>query len=348
MTKTRYAIFALAAMGLAVLATVGILLVGDVYLHRRYMDVVALNVWGYRGPAVGGKQPGEWRLAFLGESTAFGYGVHWRDAVPALLQEQLNADAGAGRRATVLNLAYNNEGAHSYRFTLDDYDYLDYDAVLIYSGYNDLAGNVHIFRHASLIFRLTGYLPIFPMIFQEKAMAIRWNGRLEDAYQGRRTTFVPNITERATATALETAARITKSLDEQFAHTPDAQHDVDRGERFLRVMDEGTTEGTACGIRFEHYCGEMYLAIKQALDADRQVLVVGQPYLTPLHREQQALVLGFLERRFAGHAGLHFASMADVVDLQDPALAYDGMHLTPAGNRRIAAALLPHARQLMP
>ena len=44
----------------------------------------------------------------------------------------------------VLNLGFNNEGAYSFKYTLKDYDYLDYDEVVLYSGYNDLSGENQI------------------------------------------------------------------------------------------------------------------------------------------------------------------------------------------------------------
>lgn len=334
MSRGRFVLFAMAAIAVATTATLGALFVGDLYLHRKYMDLVGLNTWGYRGPAAGSKQPGEWRLAFLGGSTAFGYGVHWRESIPTLLQERLNLEGSDDRQATVLNLAYNSEGAHSYRFTLEDYAYLDYDAVVLYTGYNDLGTpNTQVFRHGSAVFRLAGYLPLFPMIFQEKAMVIRHDGRLEDAYWGRKTTFVPNIAQRATATALETAVRISESLDRQFASA-----DADVVE---------PAEGGGCGY-YGYYCQEMHLAITLAHDLGKPVLVVSQPYLAPRHREQQTLLRRFLERQFEGGPSLRFASMGDEIDLEDPTLAYDGMHLTAAGNQRIADALEDHVRGLRP
>lgn len=326
------------------LLTTSAIIAGDVYLHRKYADLVGLNVWGYRGPAVGRKQPNEWRLAVLGESTAFGYGVHWKQAFPAYLQTLLNeSPSTAGRRVRVVNLAYNNEGAHSYRVTLRDYEYLDADAVLFYSGYNDLGGaNTSVFRHDSAIFRLTGYLPIFPLIFTEKAMAIRWNGKLDDAYWGRKTTFRPNITQRATATALETAVAISRSLDAQLGRQLPAS-----------TVANATAEGTACGEQWAYYCGEMYEAIKLALDQGKQVLMVTQPYHRPahaphLHEEQQQRLGAFLRDRFGGRPRMHFANLGQTVDLKDATLAYDSIHLNAEGNRRIAAALAPHVRGLMP
>lgn len=341
MTQRRRALFAAMAVVLSVVVVLGLLLAVDLYLHWKFSDDAGLNAWGYRGPEVGRKQAGEWRLAVVGESTAFGYGVRWWEAIPALLQERLNAGGGT-TRATVVNLAYNNEGAHSYRYALEDYEYLDYDAVLFYSGYNDLEWNTRAFRRTSVVFRLSGYMPIFPLIFSEKAMAIRAGGALEDAYRGRQTTFVPNLAQRATATALETAANISRSLDRQFAQ--DSAISSGGGER---IVDAASSEGTDCGPDFEHYCGEMYVAMRFALDRDKQVLMVTQPFMNARHREQQAMLRSFLERRFNANPRLRFASMGEEIDLKDRSLAYDGMHLTVSGNQRIAAALEPHVRRFM-
>ena len=96
---------------------------------------------------------------------------------------------------TVINLAYNNEGAYSFKPTLDDYRSLDYDLALLYEGYNDLLAsvrpNVAVFRHDSPVFRLTGYLPIFPIIFKEKAAAMLNGGDAGAFYRQRRKDRVP-------------------------------------------------------------------------------------------------------------------------------------------------------------
>ena len=100
---------------------------------------------------------------------------------------------------SIANLAFNNEGAHSFRYTLQDYEYLNYDVVLFYTGYNDLRRtNLSIFRHASPLFPSTGVLLLLPGTFREWAMALR-QGR-----HGDKTVFTPNAAKRAAAAALET------------------------------------------------------------------------------------------------------------------------------------------------
>src|SRR5713101_5294801 len=87
--------FALTALVSAVIVTSVGLLVVDVYLHRRFERSAGFNVWGYRGPTVGHKKASEYRVAVLGGSAAFGYGVTWNEAFPARLQDDLKERDGS-------------------------------------------------------------------------------------------------------------------------------------------------------------------------------------------------------------------------------------------------------------
>ena len=53
-----------------------------------------------------------------------------------------------------------------------------------------------------------------------------------------------------------------------------------------------------------------------------------------------SMMAGMLRERFGEHPGLRYVNAGLVVDLRDPALAYDGQHLTAEGNERIAAFLV--------
>src|SRR5262245_23695031 len=177
--RSKRIVFALIAVAASLLLAGGTLVGLDLYLHGKYQRSAGFNMWGYRGPAAGRKAPGEYRIAVLGGSSAFGYGVAWAEAFPAVLEQKLKASAS--RPVSVVNLAYNNEGAYSFKYTLQDYAYLDYDLAVLYEGYNDIMGgsvggptngrgeqpNLTVFRHDSAVFRLTGYLPIVPIIVRE-------------------------------------------------------------------------------------------------------------------------------------------------------------------------------------
>ena len=107
------------------LVCVSILFGADLYLHHKH----GVNIWGYRGPIVGGKQSGEKRVAVLGGSTVWGSGLRAGQDLPAQLQRLIS---GADyEKITVVNLGFNGEGAHSLTQTLTDYDYLDVDLVVL-------------------------------------------------------------------------------------------------------------------------------------------------------------------------------------------------------------------------
>ena len=321
---------------LAGMVTTALFLAVDVYLHNRLERSAGVNVWGYRGPAVGAKEPNERRIAVLGGSTAFGYGVLWNEAWAWYLEQELNRRAASsGRRYTVINLAYNSEAAYSFKPTMEDYDYLDFDMVLLYEGYNDLgdAPRIDVFRRTSPVFRLTGYLPIFPMIFREKAFALANDGDVTAGYtarqRGEKTVFRPGMATQVGAAALEAAANTATSLEQQLGR-------LTKGEDELRSV----TPTTGCRERWTHYCGAQYDAIRAARDSNRAVLVVTQPYISDLHVEQQRALIGMLAEHFGNDAAVAHANAGTAVNLRDVQFAFDGMHLTPEGNRRIADALV--------
>src|SRR5882672_4222913 len=101
--RSRKLKFAAAAIVLSISVPVLALLAIDVYAHHRFERGVLVNVWGYRGPTMARKQAGEYRVAVLGGSAAFGFGVKWDESMPALLERKL---AGRQPPMTVVNLAY--------------------------------------------------------------------------------------------------------------------------------------------------------------------------------------------------------------------------------------------------
>ena len=350
LSRRKRIVFALGGVALACLVSFGALLSADLYLHGRYERSAGVNIWGYRGPVVGRKGPGEIRVVFLGGSTAFGYGVTWDRAIPAQLEARLNEGLPEGiRRFSVVNLAYNNEGAYSFRFTLDDYRNLDYDIVCLYEGYNDLMGNptrpnTSVFRHESPVFRLTGYLPIFPVVFREKASALRFGGDLEGYYRELRgeqtkTVFRPNLADRAAAGVLDMTASVGESLERQLGKVT---------EEPGRQVQGGEVSG--CKYPWGEYCQSMFAAVDRALAMGKRVAVITQPYLGgefgERHMDQQRTMSEALARRYAGNPGVEYVNAGDAVDMTDPAYGYDHMHLTAPANGSVAAALIQPIRAL--
>src|SRR4030095_6666555 len=55
----------------------------DLSAHRKVERVGGVNIWNYRGPVAHQKQPREIRLAFVGGTRAFSWGVAASETVPA-------------------------------------------------------------------------------------------------------------------------------------------------------------------------------------------------------------------------------------------------------------------------
>jgi hypothetical protein len=340
MTPRRRAAFALVTLVMFFAVPAAVLLAIDMHLHTKYQTAAGFNIWGYRGPVVGRKRPGEYRVAVLGGSAAYGYGVTWEEAFPAQLERLLTAQASAGTSFRVLNLGYNNEGAYSFTFTQTDYDYLQYDLVCLYEGYNDISGdpngeNRSVFRRNSPVFRLTGYLPIFPIVFKEKAAAMIAGGDPGALYRGTtQTTFHPPLATRATSEVLRTAGEIGQSLERQLGRiTAEPPRPV------------AGTDATGCKYPWGQYCRSIDNATALALAHHRQVLFITQPYLPGEYmsmrlKQQQSEAASMIARRYGRNPDVAYANLGAAIDLTDVSLSFDQMHLTAAGNRRLAGFLV--------
>jgi len=337
----RRILFALVTVSAALIVGVAGLVLVDVYLHHRVQNLGGVNVWGYRGPAVGRKQAGETRIVAIGGSTAFGFGVSWNEAWPYYLERDLNRAAGnPASRFSVVNLGAPGEGAYGFRVELADYEYLHYDLAIFYEGYNDLGArdlpeavpprdrvNDFLFRRQSPIFAMTGYFPILPLVFREKAMAMTAGGDLDAAYRGR-TTFKPGLATRTTAAALRAAAAVAESVGAQLGRlSPDP------------AAVAGSV-GPADVETWRPYTSAVVSAVEYARARGVKVLVVTQPYGSDTHVRQQRVLSTTLTERFGGDEGVRYVNLGSLLNLRDRDVAYDGLHLTAPANARVAAHLV--------
>lgn len=339
-SRTRRFVYAIVAIAIALAVSVVALLAVDVYLHHKFERSAGFNVWGYRGPVAGRKKADEYRVVMLGGSTTYGYGTRSDEAIPAVLDRNLaGRTVGPFHRFSVINLAYNNEGAYSFKFTLNDYLYLKYDLVCLYEGYNDLMGdpkapNLAVFRHDSPVFRLTGYMPIFPLVFKEKAAAMLTGSASSMYLNPPKTVFTPGLATKAAAEVLRGAAQVGESLEQQLGRvTAEPQRHID------------DPWSTGCKSPWQEYCRSTIEAVDFALEHGAQVLVGTQPYgvgpnYRKRHTEQQAEMAGMLQRRYGGNRRVRYVNLGDTIDLSDPHWSFDRMHLTAAGNARAAAAFV--------
>lgn len=260
----------------------------------------------------------------LGGSTTWGFGLSAGQDVPAQLQQMLVHDKDAeGLKIKVLNLGFNSEGAYSFTQTLNDYEYLDADVVIFYSGYNDLGPpNYFNFRHRSPLFGLTGYLPLLPSLTVDKLTV--WKRQLTGDHKT--VVFTPPHPGRQSD-----SSTLRQQLKEGEASSPKSESNV----------------SAVCSPRWQFYCDRIAGASELALAKGKRVLIVGEPYLNDEHLEQQFELERMLRARFATEPRLRYLNLGWAVDLGDPRLCWDGMHLTEEGNRRIAAALTQPAREML-
>ena len=335
-SRRKRVAFAVVAVLASVLVSLAALSVADLLLRRHYASTLGINMWGYRGPSVGPKRAGERRVVMLGGSTVFGFGVPPTQTVGAYLEQRLAAQRAATGPVTVVNLGYVREGAWSFRATLNDYAYLDYDVAVLYEGYNDLRRpNTRAFRRDSPIFRLTGYLPILPLVLEEKARAIRYGGDLGERFGREDPVFRPGLADKATSGALRAAAEATRALERALG--PLAREKVPAADPLP----------TGCGEPFRRYCESVREGVEEALTQGARALVVTQPYISDIHVQQQRHLAALLREHFGRDARVAYLDLGAALDLHDPTVVWDGMHLTPAGNASLADKLAEPVARLL-
>ena len=331
LSRRKRIAFAAASIGLSCGIMLAVLLAADLYAHTRVERSNGFNRHGYRGAAVGRKPDGGTRVVMLGGSTVYGFNVEVGETLPALLHAQLAASQPG---VDVVNLGFNGEGVVTFLPTLRSYEYLDYDIVIFYEGYNDILGdaapNTSQKRHSSPVFRLAGYYPILPQVLREKAGFLT-QGRGEE-----RATFRPGLANRTSASAMMATSAITEAL----------------GRQLDRIVDpvETASTGSSCAAPWSFYCRHMSAAVRYAIDRGKAALVVGQPLLRygqeDRHASQQHALAVMLEREFRD-ARVRYVNLADAVDLSDSRVAYDGLHLSAEANRIVASRLVEPVRQLV-
>lgn len=349
LSRRKKIVFSLVAITLSLGAVMLALLSADLILHYRAEKSAGLNRYGYRGPVVGRKQPGELRIAMVGGSTVFGYGVAWNESIPSYLEAKLKQRLN--RPVTVLNLGFNNEGAYAFVPNLEDFEYLDYDVIVLYEGYNDLPGdeqpNRGVYRRHSAIFRATGYYPILPLYLEEKAKALRF-GNVGAAYEAsqpngnkNQVVFRPGLAQRTSAAALEAISAMTQALDGQLAKTATAPPPVAK------------TSTLGCTFPYVTYCDSVAAAIRFGRSRGMGVVVGSQPHLpgarsNDLHAKQRQMLTEMVARVFGSDPQVVRVDLGGVVDLTNIDVTFDAMHLKPQANATVADALIDPVLKVAP
>lgn len=304
----------------------------DLHLHEKFnSSYMGFNIRGYRGPLLGPKPEDTYRVAVLGGSTAAGYGVRVDQTLPALLGQALENNF-PDSNTDVANLGWNVQGVYSFPFTIESYADLKPDLWIFYIGYTDAGINTCDWRKESTCFRFTGYMPIWPLIFREKAMVLMSGGNLDQVYRDPKIVFTPTLKAKIVGTALHET--------------------VDAAEEMGRILDRWANQAPLSkrqGIRrgeaedpVSFYLHWVNISIEKALSlSEGSVLLLGQPRIGSWHAAQQKALHEFFLRKYANNPRVYYHDLASAIDLKNPDLAPDGMHLSSLGNEILATKLCP-------
>jgi len=338
----------------------------DLYLHNRDFGgrygLNTLNIWGYRGDPAPKPSSDQVRIAVVGGSTAWGYGVPNQDSFPSQLQKLLKKEL-APIKPILLNLAFNNEGAFGYWANLEDYNDLDYELAILYTGVNDSGGANYLqWRRTSFIFRSTGYLPILPEILRTQIGNFQ-AGRGTSGPEDPRIIFDPkfseNLQKKIAREKLDDYLKIPREEpgvqngSKSKSTTKDFQKDSSPQHGYSPKTDENTDVFAAipdislCSDRWNFYCNQIKKSIDFMIGQGKRVLIVGEPLLSEAQAEQQMDLRMFLEKYYQNDPRILYADLGLAVDVSDSQIAFDGMHLTAEGNRQIATLLINPIKRIM-
>lgn len=125
---------------------------------------VRINSLGLRGPEIGEREPGAYRVMLLGDSMVAGFEVPWEQTFGRLIERQLAAEFDFP--VQVINAAVRGYGTdQSYLYYKERGHRLEPDLVVFLHGGNDPADNVTLHR--------------MRRIFGKGALALRPDGSLE-------------------------------------------------------------------------------------------------------------------------------------------------------------------------
>ncbi len=291
----------------------------DLREHGRVAPLGGVNEWGYRGTIARHREPGEIRIAVVGGTRAFGWGL----AATALVAElrrviMLTTDrpGKALRPVVAINLGRLGALPDAYPEVLDHFGYLAPDYVCLYDDLGVPGGSPTPGTDGtSGVYELTGYAPALPLVESEKGAILR-----------RRSGVT-----RAGGAMLEAAGDTLQALDRKAAAIV-------------------SLSPAPAPLDPSRYADAMMASIDAAHRRARGVVVVLSPAETAMQRANRA-ALGVR----LGDAAAVNGSWLRVVDLSgdpalsgDPDIRLDGWNYASAGVARVANVIAPALLELIP
>ncbi len=199
------------ALGVELVALAALLTVAlDLRAHARVERLGGVNVWGYRGPVMRTRQPGEIRIAVVGGSLAFGWGVAASEtlapSIRRLVALALDVRGGPTVVVTAINLGAMGMPWQEYKTQIARFAYLQPDILCVYLDTDDRPGGGRLPVADSGVAALTGYVPMLPLVLQEKAGRLGVGGAVV-AQAGRALGAVDHLLYRLLDAAPPAASR---------------------------------------------------------------------------------------------------------------------------------------------
>lgn len=328
--KSKNFIFGILTLVSTIIILLFLFLLIDLHYHKKYMYKWGLNYKGYRGKVVAKKEKNELRIVMLGGSTVFGYGVKYNETLSAYLEQELQKyfkSIGSDKKVSVINLGYNSEGVYAYYFNLIDFYYLNYDYVIIYTGYNDLGiGNTMVYRHSNFIFRYFGYMPIFPYLAREKIAAIQSNYYKKKYKSDNERINFGNRNMRVTATDISRKLVIYNNLDEII-------------KRLRTIKDLDFNIDNLKTDKWSWVKFYMKKSIDFLLSKNKKIIIINQPYLNNDHIEQEKSLSNFFKKEYGTNNNFYYLNLGNVMNLNSELVTFDGMHLKAKSTQEMAAVI---------
>lgn len=295
-----------AAQLLTIAAVLGVVL--DQYAHKRTQSMAGVNSWGYRGAVMPQRVPGELRIAVVGGDAAFGWGVAPGETTAAYLKlwVQTSLPAGSGRTVTAVNLGALGLPARNYADRIQQFRYLAPDLICLYLDPIDRRAAATLPPADSAIAAVTGYVPMLPLLLQEK-------GKREIARGRSLAGGVLSVTGRSLRATDRVIARLWNG-----AATP---LDADRSNAFAA-------------------------ALATALEAAAAVVIVLPMPFTEEEATGHAAARQFFERRALAEPRMRVVDLGAELTLADPDLRLDASNFGAGGHSLAARAITPAVSQL--
>ncbi|MBF0361092.1 MAG: hypothetical protein HQK49_08780 [Oligoflexia bacterium] len=321
-------IFSSLTIFLSLTAIFSALLILDLSIHKKLENQGGLNYRGYRGTVVSSKKKDEFRVAFFGECITFGYGVHWNEAYPAVIEKFMRM---VYPNTTAVNLGANSHGIYGIYHDVDYYDYLDYDVAFIFDG--NVGVSKSDFRGEDAFFLLFGYKTILQTYLSEKAMILKYGvSNLENAYLGKIDSNIAKK-ERPIQFMLGMVASemevIIKAANKKLL----SMLSMSEKQEFMSKKDKTASD------EFIYYVDKIF---EKLLSKNKIVYYLCKS--GDYNSKQQTLVRELIRRKYSNK--VKYIDLSPILDLQNVNIAFDGLHLTKYGQETLSKGLLEEIRKL--